>query len=489
MLVFAIRQCIGIANDDAFITYRYARNLASGLGFVFNPGERILGTTTPLYTLLLTPVGMAEEFLPFASNAIGCIGVVLQAWAISRILLRLDANRFVAAAAALFVMGGGIGSYWYIGLETNLLAALLLWTVERFLAARFVAAGLLAGLATVCRFDAVLLAGLLLFEMLVHQRKTWREMLSPTLGFVGVVAPWLVFSKLYFGSLLPHSLQAKIHSVPPAVYAIGGATQMVRAQFALVQSHSPTWMSLYARPGLVVLAGAIFVSILLGTAIVKAWKAKQPIASALLFPVVLLGGYVSIGPPLEHTWHLYPAALFLCLGVILGILRLVCAWAPGRRLPIWFAWTSLAGLALIGFLYLGSFPDKYKSDSFYAPRARALAEMGQLVSKRVPPHEPVSAMEIGIIGYFCRNPIVDRTGIITPGLYYHNSALHTSLFESMRLRPTNYLVAGFLDLPKLKAMGRFEVLAVGHSPGYVPLYLLERTGSGTEEGAPPPLAR
>ena len=33
--------------DDAYITYRYARNLADGAGFVYNPGERVLGTTPP----------------------------------------------------------------------------------------------------------------------------------------------------------------------------------------------------------------------------------------------------------------------------------------------------------------------------------------------------------------------------------------------------------------------------------------------------------
>jgi hypothetical protein len=39
--------------DDAYITYRYARNIASGVGFVYNAGERVLGTTTPAYTLLM----------------------------------------------------------------------------------------------------------------------------------------------------------------------------------------------------------------------------------------------------------------------------------------------------------------------------------------------------------------------------------------------------------------------------------------------------
>ena len=39
--------------DDAPITYRYAQNLADGKGFVYNEGEYIQGTTTPLYTLAL----------------------------------------------------------------------------------------------------------------------------------------------------------------------------------------------------------------------------------------------------------------------------------------------------------------------------------------------------------------------------------------------------------------------------------------------------
>src|ERR1700692_2518820 len=39
--------------DDAYITFRYARNLAEGLGLVYNPGEWVLGTTAPLWAILL----------------------------------------------------------------------------------------------------------------------------------------------------------------------------------------------------------------------------------------------------------------------------------------------------------------------------------------------------------------------------------------------------------------------------------------------------
>ncbi|HEX9012663.1 MAG TPA: hypothetical protein VF813_04070, partial [Anaerolineaceae bacterium] len=43
--------------DDAYITFRYARNILAGVGFVFNPGEHVLGTTTPLYTLAMVLLG------------------------------------------------------------------------------------------------------------------------------------------------------------------------------------------------------------------------------------------------------------------------------------------------------------------------------------------------------------------------------------------------------------------------------------------------
>jgi hypothetical protein len=39
--------------DDAYITFRYARNLAEGIGLVYNPCEHVLGTTTPLFSLVL----------------------------------------------------------------------------------------------------------------------------------------------------------------------------------------------------------------------------------------------------------------------------------------------------------------------------------------------------------------------------------------------------------------------------------------------------
>ena len=40
--------------DDAFISFRYARNLATGVGLFWNPGETVEGYTNFLWTILIS---------------------------------------------------------------------------------------------------------------------------------------------------------------------------------------------------------------------------------------------------------------------------------------------------------------------------------------------------------------------------------------------------------------------------------------------------
>src|SRR4030067_291523 len=80
--------------DDSYITFRYARNLLAGEGFVFNPGEHVLGTTTPLYTMLLGSLALlsAGQGAPFPQiawlvNALADAGTCLLLFHLGR---RLD---------------------------------------------------------------------------------------------------------------------------------------------------------------------------------------------------------------------------------------------------------------------------------------------------------------------------------------------------------------------------------------------------------------
>src|SRR4051794_10095595 len=55
----------GSPSDDAYVTYRYARNLAEGNGFVFNTSERVQSTTTPLLTIMLALGALVGFDIPF----------------------------------------------------------------------------------------------------------------------------------------------------------------------------------------------------------------------------------------------------------------------------------------------------------------------------------------------------------------------------------------------------------------------------------------
>jgi len=64
-------QLLRFSYDDAYITYRYGLNLATGRGFNYNPGEEHLATTTPLYALTLGVLGLlSPQSIPEIGGAI-----------------------------------------------------------------------------------------------------------------------------------------------------------------------------------------------------------------------------------------------------------------------------------------------------------------------------------------------------------------------------------------------------------------------------------
>ena len=82
----------GYQNDDAFITFRYSRFLATGRGPFFNLGEQVEGYTNFLLMVLLAPVFRlgGEEAVPLVAKSIGVacgVGSLLLAWVLTRRLL------------------------------------------------------------------------------------------------------------------------------------------------------------------------------------------------------------------------------------------------------------------------------------------------------------------------------------------------------------------------------------------------------------------
>src|SRR6185369_12367260 len=172
--------------DDFYITYRYAWNLATGHGFVFNPGERVFGTTAPGFGLLLALLtrltGISIPWLGTIAAAVALMGIAVLA-------LRDSGDRWPEA----FIAG------------SLLLTCHFVW-VQHSIDVPFTLALLLAGCAVWCRPDA--LAGAAILGLLLWQERRllpWRY----GVALAAVVAAGLVSARLWFGQFLPHTLEAK----------------------------------------------------------------------------------------------------------------------------------------------------------------------------------------------------------------------------------------------------------------------------------------
>jgi arabinofuranosyltransferase len=112
--------------DDAFISFRYARNLVEGSGLVFNPGERIEGYTNFLWTLLLTVPFLARIDPVTFCFATGLVLFVLTLYLFSQLVLLCMESRPLALAGVLLLgLCPSFASFATGGLETMLVSCLV----------------------------------------------------------------------------------------------------------------------------------------------------------------------------------------------------------------------------------------------------------------------------------------------------------------------------------------------------------------------------
>ncbi|MGD9093601.1 MAG: hypothetical protein PVF74_12195, partial [Anaerolineales bacterium] len=222
--------------DDSYITYRYARNILAGNGFVYNPGERVLGTTTPFYTILLT---FTSFFIGGIEAPFPQIAMIINALAdgFTCLLLIYLGFRFKSLYAGL-----GAALVWAIapysvtfaigGLETSLYVLLLTAAFTAHISKRHIWTAFLGALALLTRPDALILLGPLAIDRLwqmINEGKRSKLKFSASRyllelsAFIIPVLVWVVFSSNYFGSPLPHSIAAKT-----VAYRLPSDTALIR---------------------------------------------------------------------------------------------------------------------------------------------------------------------------------------------------------------------------------------------------------------------
>jgi len=223
-LVAALLLTAGLAwplrhyvTDDTYIHLRYAQQLAHGEGFVFNSGERVYGTTSPLWVLALgeaMAIGVDGLLASKLLGALATLASLLLWWALVR---RTLVSPLLRVAATLAWAGHAWMLRWSLsGMETPLAVCLVLagcvaFTASRPWGSRAGLASVLWALAGLTRPECVLLLPLWAMLLLVDHgvRPGLRLALRTLWPGALVLGGWLAFAQLWFGRLWPNTLAAK----------------------------------------------------------------------------------------------------------------------------------------------------------------------------------------------------------------------------------------------------------------------------------------
>ena len=346
--------------EDAFISFRFARNLADGLGPIWNPGDPpVEGYTNFLWVLVSALLHSLDLDPALGSQVLGSaasLGTLFYTYRCGARLLGWSPT--AALAPCLFLALSGPFATWAgSGMETNVFGLFLLVGVYHFglywRDARrpdlFACFGALL-LAMLTRPEGVLVYGLLLGVAIWVARgrpaAVLRDFAAPVLLSLGLFAVYFAWRWSYYGHPLPNTFYAKTGG-STAQYARGG-----RYVLFFLQHYGLPWVPLL---------------------LVAAWGgAREPGASE---------EEVSDGKGADLP---RPQVLPVTCAVIVGVYTLYIAWVGGDYMAMYRFFVPILPFAylLVGSALarvLDALPEAAPAGRALALGSLAIAVLGTVV--------------------------------------------------------------------------------------------------------------
>lgn len=233
--------------DDAYISFRYARNLVEGNGLVFNIGERVEGYTNFLWTLLMALASEAGVDPSLASQAAGMTASLLLLIVAHRWGRDLGLGRgWALVAPGMLALNRSYAAWATGGLETRFFSLLLVASAWRLhVESRLVrracqesppgrspgvlpVSALLLALACLTRPEGLLAAAVAAGGLLASLRDRHHQAARAHLtGWISilllVVGGHVAWRRGYYGAWLPNSFHAKV----PGPRVVSGALYLL----------------------------------------------------------------------------------------------------------------------------------------------------------------------------------------------------------------------------------------------------------------------
>jgi hypothetical protein len=421
--------------DDAFISFRYARNALLGSGLVFNPGERVEGYTNFLWTVLFVPIiGMG------ANPALASLTLTLLLGTATAALVWMSARRLagpVPALAALAILVSGAPFVLYTvrgsGMETALFTLLTLGGAMAYMSAgpriedrrsrtasllssivdlqsstaKSWFTGILLGLAAMTRPEGVLVAGVCGLHILLASYRAgsiaWRRLIALAGGFLAIFGPYYVWRFSYYGYPLPNTFYAKVGgTTAQTLRGLGYAADFARSQAPLLA-----------------LAVLGFFLSYFGADEGRKAKDDNPTPASLIahrssFLWLLVGIYtlyiIAVGGDHFPLYRFFvPLLPLLALLAALGLSHLLLVWPRAAPLAAILASLSVAWQT----------PQLYESRTLNAASqvwgensvVEKNREIGLWLRQNTPPGTLIATGIAGALPYYAERPVLDALGL------------------------------------------------------------------------------
>lgn len=401
----------GVPLDDAWIHFQFARNLARGDGFAFNPGVPTAGSTAPLWSLLLAGVYALGAPFPLAGQLLSAVSFLLvlgATYALTRRVIapRTTGRRWTAGlAGAVVAVNGRMVWAGLSALETCLFAALTLVAITAYLgdrnAGRFrLRTAALFGLAALARPEGYLLFALALADWAlpalassspVSRLVTRASRLLPAAAVFGVlVAPYLLFSLRTAGQLLPNTFSAKatFNFQPDLAFLSLAARYLILDNPLLLPFVVLGVVMLFSRARLL-----------------SAWTLGLPLVYAFLHAVLY-----------QHGRYLMPLIPFNAVAGVVGLLE--ARRLARRRGWRWSGSERLLAAMVILLVLTGTawrLPTMARQFALNVDNINQMhVAIGQWVRENTESDAVLALNDIGAITYVSRREVVDLAGLVTP---------------------------------------------------------------------------
>ena len=384
----------GFPLDDSWIYATFARNLATGHGYSFNPGEQIAGATGPLYVFVLALLYLIFRDVIWPAKVLGILCLCASSLVLYRAVHRiLPGSRFAPLLAGLLLalspplLWGSLA-----GLELPLYLLVACMGIDFYVREKWTLAVLCWALGVWLRPDGLFLVLLGLF---VRPKISIRNFIAPVITAGFIIAAYFAFNSVGCLLILPIAVGVNAHLSLNA----GGSYSCMLKQWA------DLWgLSGKGRVGLhapVLLAGLLVGSYFS----LRRWPAL--VAYCVLFPFAFALSGASGGQFARYIVYVVP------FGILLAMVGF--DWAAGRLLRR----QAIAGLIVLGFACLAW--EAYaarKAGIGYGWNVENINGMQRFIAeatrKATSPGDTVAVNDVGAMGFFSDCYVVDLVGLVSP---------------------------------------------------------------------------